>query len=367
MAWQIDKRTGKVFIDHNMNRSGANISAVYSLRPEAGATVSTPLLWEEVDAGVTPQDFRIDNVWERFEKLGDLFEGVRTSPQELGTGARGGRPVSREGRETPRVDPPHVGGGDRGLQGPGPRRVPAQADLRARGHHRAGAERDRRRGQLVRDPQAPSDAPALRRAARARRRAPVLGRPARPPDPTRRQAPGGADRGPPARVRVVRGVDPRGPLRCGRGQDLRRRVVRARRVDGLEGELPSPRPPVPGSRVPFRQDQDGLARLPRLQPAGAADRLPAGVPADARRGRLEGVRRPGVVVRAEVRRDPLDDHDGDRRHTPGHEERTGRLRQVPGAPDDPRAGGPGERGAWTPRSWRSTRTGRTRSRYSNSG
>ena len=85
MAWQIDKRTGKVFIDHNMNRSGANISAVYSLRPEAGATVSTPLLWEEVDAGVTPQDFRIDNVWERFGKLGDLFEGVRTSPQELGT------------------------------------------------------------------------------------------------------------------------------------------------------------------------------------------------------------------------------------------------------------------------------------------
>jgi DNA ligase D-like protein (predicted ligase)/DNA ligase D-like protein (predicted polymerase)/DNA ligase D-like protein (predicted 3'-phosphoesterase) len=84
MAWQIDKRTGKVFIDHNMNRSGANISAVYSLRPEAGATVSTPLLWDEVDAGVTPQDFRIDNVWERFGKLGDLFDGVRTSPQELG-------------------------------------------------------------------------------------------------------------------------------------------------------------------------------------------------------------------------------------------------------------------------------------------
>jgi bifunctional non-homologous end joining protein LigD len=84
MAWQIDKRTGKVFIDHNMNRRGANISAVYSLRPEAGATVSTPLRWEEVDEGVTPQDFRIDNVFERFEKLGDRFEAVRTSPQELG-------------------------------------------------------------------------------------------------------------------------------------------------------------------------------------------------------------------------------------------------------------------------------------------
>ena len=83
MAWQIDKRTGKVFIDHNMNRSGANISAAYSLRPEAGGTVSTPLRWDEIDAGVTPQDFRIDNVWGRFEEVGDLFEGVRTSPQDL--------------------------------------------------------------------------------------------------------------------------------------------------------------------------------------------------------------------------------------------------------------------------------------------
>ncbi len=84
MAWQIKDRTGKVFIDHNMNRSGANIAAVYSLRPEPGATVSTPLAWDEVEAGVAPQDFRIDNVWKRLEGVGDLFEGVRASPQDLG-------------------------------------------------------------------------------------------------------------------------------------------------------------------------------------------------------------------------------------------------------------------------------------------
>ena len=83
MAWKIERRTGKVFIDHNMNRSGANISAVYSMRPEPGATLSTPLTWDEVEAGVTPQDFRIDNVWERFARLGDLFEPVRTAPQDL--------------------------------------------------------------------------------------------------------------------------------------------------------------------------------------------------------------------------------------------------------------------------------------------
>jgi bifunctional non-homologous end joining protein LigD len=83
MAWKIERRTGKVFIDHNMNRSGANISAVYSMRPEPGATLSTPLSWDEVEAGLAPRDFRIDTVWERFERLGDLFEPVRTSPQDL--------------------------------------------------------------------------------------------------------------------------------------------------------------------------------------------------------------------------------------------------------------------------------------------
>lgn len=83
MAWQISRRSGKVFIDHNMNRSGANIAAAYSLRPEPGAPVSTPLTWDDVERGVTPRDFTIASVWERFAKLGDLFEGVRTKPQSL--------------------------------------------------------------------------------------------------------------------------------------------------------------------------------------------------------------------------------------------------------------------------------------------
>ena len=84
MAWRVADRSGKVFIDHNMNRQGANISAAYSLRPEPGATVSTPLTWEEVEeGGFEPRDFRIDNVWSRFEERGDLFEGVRTEAVDL--------------------------------------------------------------------------------------------------------------------------------------------------------------------------------------------------------------------------------------------------------------------------------------------
>jgi bifunctional non-homologous end joining protein LigD len=81
MAWRIADRTGKIFIDHNMNRQGANIAAAYSLRPEARAPVSTPLTWEEVQrGGFEPQDFRIDNVWERFAEVGDRWAPVREGP-----------------------------------------------------------------------------------------------------------------------------------------------------------------------------------------------------------------------------------------------------------------------------------------------
>ena len=83
MEWDISKRTGKVFVDHNMNRLGANIASAYSVRPERGATVSTPLTWEEVEAGATPQDFTIPTVHERFAEVGDLFRGVAEEPVDL--------------------------------------------------------------------------------------------------------------------------------------------------------------------------------------------------------------------------------------------------------------------------------------------
>jgi bifunctional non-homologous end joining protein LigD len=83
MEWDISKRTGKVFIDHNMNRLGANIASAYSVRPEPGATVSTPVTWDEVEDGVTPQDFTIVTVHDRFAKVGDLFSGVLEKPVDL--------------------------------------------------------------------------------------------------------------------------------------------------------------------------------------------------------------------------------------------------------------------------------------------
>jgi bifunctional non-homologous end joining protein LigD len=82
MAWPVADRAGKIFIDHQMNRAGANIASVYSLRPLPGAPVSTPLDWEELDTDFEPGDLRIDNVWDRFAE-GDRFAPVLDDKQSL--------------------------------------------------------------------------------------------------------------------------------------------------------------------------------------------------------------------------------------------------------------------------------------------
>jgi len=73
----LQKRGNKhIYMDYLQNRRGQTIASVYSLRPKAGATVSTPLLWEEVKKGLSPKQFTIHNVFERVKKNGDIFKDV---------------------------------------------------------------------------------------------------------------------------------------------------------------------------------------------------------------------------------------------------------------------------------------------------
>ncbi|HKR94779.1 MAG TPA: ATP-dependent DNA ligase, partial [Candidatus Angelobacter sp.] len=78
------REKGKVYFDYLQNASAKTISAPYVLRAHAGAPVATPLKWEEVVPGLKPQQFHIANVLRRFDRVGDLFEGVLKKPQELG-------------------------------------------------------------------------------------------------------------------------------------------------------------------------------------------------------------------------------------------------------------------------------------------
>jgi bifunctional non-homologous end joining protein LigD len=70
------KRRRKVYLDFLQNRKGQTIACVYSARPKAGATVSTPLFWEEVKKGLSPQNFTIKNLFERLKTEGDIFKPV---------------------------------------------------------------------------------------------------------------------------------------------------------------------------------------------------------------------------------------------------------------------------------------------------
>jgi bifunctional non-homologous end joining protein LigD len=85
--WTKAKRRG-VLIDSNQNGSGKTIASAYSVRPKAGAPVSTPLRWDEVNERLDPAAFTMDVVLDRVAREGDLFEGVLTTKQSLGEALR---------------------------------------------------------------------------------------------------------------------------------------------------------------------------------------------------------------------------------------------------------------------------------------
>jgi bifunctional non-homologous end joining protein LigD len=66
-------RQGKVYLDFLQNRRGQTLASAYSVRPEPGATVSTPLKWSEVTKRLDPARFTIRTVRKRLDKLGDLW------------------------------------------------------------------------------------------------------------------------------------------------------------------------------------------------------------------------------------------------------------------------------------------------------
>jgi bifunctional non-homologous end joining protein LigD len=85
--WARAKRRG-VLIDSNQNGEGKTIASVYSVRPQAGAPVSTPLHWEEVADGLEPGRFTMEVVLARVAREGDLFAGVLDTRQSLGRALR---------------------------------------------------------------------------------------------------------------------------------------------------------------------------------------------------------------------------------------------------------------------------------------
>ena len=82
--WAVSRRAGRIRIDYTQNIINKTLAAPYSLRPLPGATVSTPLAWEELDdPALRPDRWTMETIWERLRSVGDLFTGVLDGDQEL--------------------------------------------------------------------------------------------------------------------------------------------------------------------------------------------------------------------------------------------------------------------------------------------
>jgi bifunctional non-homologous end joining protein LigD len=82
MEWSVPKRTGKIFLDYNMNVRGKTLNVAYSPRGAAGGPVSMPLTWEELSKA-HPLDFRITNAAERLAGTGDRWREALKRKQSL--------------------------------------------------------------------------------------------------------------------------------------------------------------------------------------------------------------------------------------------------------------------------------------------
>ena len=70
-------RGKRVYVDYLQNIKGKTLASAYSPRANDFAGVSTPLTWDEVDAGVSPKDFTIRNFADRLAAAGDLWAALR--------------------------------------------------------------------------------------------------------------------------------------------------------------------------------------------------------------------------------------------------------------------------------------------------
>ena len=80
-------RKGRLYLDTMRNTPGATVVAPYSLRGKAGAPVSAPIAWSELDT-ITANAIRLRDVRERLDKVGDPWATLRATPGSITAAAK---------------------------------------------------------------------------------------------------------------------------------------------------------------------------------------------------------------------------------------------------------------------------------------
>lgn len=82
--WDVKERGGLARLDYTQNAINKTLVAPYSPRPAAGAPVSTPIEWDDLDdPKLKPDAFTIRNVDKRLAQRGDPFRAMLTATQRL--------------------------------------------------------------------------------------------------------------------------------------------------------------------------------------------------------------------------------------------------------------------------------------------
>ena len=81
-------RGDRLFLDTMRNTLGATIAAAYSVRGRAGAPVSAPLAWAEVeDPALSPGGFTLRDVPRRLDRTGDPWAELWARPGSIARAA----------------------------------------------------------------------------------------------------------------------------------------------------------------------------------------------------------------------------------------------------------------------------------------
>ncbi|MDB4905507.1 MAG: dependent ligase [Gemmatimonadetes bacterium] len=79
---------GTVYVDYLQNARGKTVACAYSVREKPGATVSTPLAWDELLPDLDPRDFTIVTVPDRVAEVGDLWKAAIAKPRSIAKALR---------------------------------------------------------------------------------------------------------------------------------------------------------------------------------------------------------------------------------------------------------------------------------------
>jgi DNA ligase D len=83
-SWWKEERGERIFLDYNQAARDRTTAGAYSPRALPGATVSTPVTWDELDT-IDPSAFTIRTVPGRLAETGDPWAGLHDEPGSMAT------------------------------------------------------------------------------------------------------------------------------------------------------------------------------------------------------------------------------------------------------------------------------------------